>query len=130
MSRSTSVPLDLVATFLNAIFVCLFLIVAHILECLGHFSISCNPCSFCIISTIQILCCTKFNILLQNAQRPTDYSDDMDEDLLAPPANTLSKKQVNGTKSIMRPSRKTAEEHNKSRAKMLAVANAASKNGQ
>ena len=51
MSYSTTVPLDLVATFLNAIFVCLFLIVAHILECLGHFSISCNPCSFCIIST-------------------------------------------------------------------------------
>ena len=66
--------------------------------------------------------------MFQNAQRPNDYSDDMDEDLI--PANTLSKKQVNGTKSIMRPSRKTAEEHNKSRAKMLAVANAASKNGQ
>eukprot|EP00093_Oithona_nana_P007233 07233.XXX_367546_381427_1 [CDS] Oithona nana genome sequencing. len=64
----------------------------------------------------------------KNAQRPNDYSDDMDEDLLAPPANTLSKKQVNGTKSIMRPSRKTTEEHNKSRAKMMAVANLASKN--
>ena len=73
---------------------------------------------------------SNFNNVLQNAQRPNDYSDDMDEDLLAPPANTLSKKQVNGTKSIMRPSRKTTEEHNKSRAKMMAVANLASKNGQ
>ena len=65
----------------------------------------------------------------QNA-RPIDYSDDMDEDMITD--NTLSKKQLamsNGTKSIMRPSRKSAEEHSKSRAKMLAVANAASKNG-
>ena len=52
-------------------------------------------------------------------------------------ANTLSKKQAsNGghtntaTKSIMRPSRKTNEENHKSRAKMLAVANSASKNGK
>lgn len=54
----------------------------------------------------------------------------MDEDLITT-ANTLSKKQ-NGTatKSIMRPSRKSAEEHNKSRAKMMAAANAASKNGK
>ncbi len=54
----------------------------------------------------------------------------MDEDMITD--NTLSKKQLamsNGTKSIMRPSRKSAEEHSKSRAKMLAVANAASKNG-
>jgi hypothetical protein len=53
----------------------------------------------------------------------------MDEDMITD--NTLSKKQMamsNGTKSIMRPSRKSAEEHSKSRAKMLAVANAASKN--
>ena len=52
-------------------------------------------------------------------------------------SQTLSKKQaVNGnntntaTKSIMRPSRKTTDEHHKSRAKMLAVANSASKNGE
>ena len=55
----------------------------------------------------------------------------MDEDLMT--ANTLKKNANNGnnpgTKSIMRPSRKTAEEHHKSRAKMLAVANQASKNG-
>merc|ERR1711997_387700 len=50
-------------------------------------------------------------------------------------SQTLSKKQAaNGgntntaTKSIMRPSRKTTDEHHKSRAKMLAVANSASKN--
>ena len=61
--------------------------------------------------------------------RQMDYSDDMDEEL----AHTLSKKHHGnpnpGTKSIMRPSRKTTEEHHKSRAKMLAVANSASKNG-
>jgi len=60
--------------------------------------------------------------------RQMDYSDDMDEEL----AHTLSKKHHGnpnpGTKSIMRPSRKTTEEHHKSRAKMLAVANSASKN--
>ena len=52
---------------------------------------------------------------LQNA-RHAEYSDDMEEELNS---RTLPKKQ-NGeraTKSIMRPSRKTAEE--KSRAKML-----------
>ena len=69
-------------------------------------------------------------MLFQHA-RPMDYSDDMDEDLMT--ANTLKKNANNGnnpgTKSIMRPSRKTAEEHHKSRAKMLAVANQASKNG-
>jgi len=66
--------------------------------------------------------------------RPVDYSDDMDESDMTM-ANTLSKKQaVNGgntntaTKSIMRPSRKTTDEHHKNRAKMLAVANSASKN--
>lgn len=59
--------------------------------------------------------------------RPMDYSDDMDEDMITD--NTLSKKHLNnGTKSIMRPSRKTVEEQSKSRAKMMAVANAASKN--
>merc|ERR1712038_599070 len=53
----------------------------------------------------------------------------MDEDVAMTMANTLSKKvNGNGTKSIMRPGRKTAEEHNKSRAKMYAVANAATKN--
>lgn len=68
--------------------------------------------------------------------RPIDYSDDMDEsDMTIANSQTLSKKQaVNGnntntaTKSIMRPSRKTTDEHHKSRAKMLAVANSASKN--
>ena len=60
-----------------------------------------------------------------------DYSDDMDEDVAMTMANTLSKKvNGNGTKSIMRPSRKTTDEHHKSRAKMLAVANSASKNGE
>jgi len=66
--------------------------------------------------------------------RPVEYSDDMDESDMTT-ANTLSKKQaVNGgntntaTKSIMRPSRKTNEENHRSRAKMLAVANSASKN--
>ena len=62
----------------------------------------------------------------------------MDEsDMTIANSQTLSKKQaVNGnntntaTKSIMRPSRKTTDEHHKSRAKMLAVANSASKNGE
>ena len=59
----------------------------------------------------------------------------MDDSEMTTSANTLSKKQaVNGTntatKSIMRPSRKTTDEHHKSRAKMLAVANSASKNGE
>ena len=52
---------------------------------------------------------------MQNA-RQADYSDDMDEEL-AMATTTLPKKQTGATKSIMRPSRKTAEE--KSRAKML-----------
>ena len=67
--------------------------------------------------------------MLQNA-RPIDYSDDMDEDMITD--NTLSKKHQasSATKSIMRPSRKTTDEHNRNRAKMLAVANAASKNGK
>jgi hypothetical protein len=75
-------------------------------------------------------------VSLQNA-RPIDYSDDMDESDMTINNQTLSKKQaVNGnntntaTKSIMRPSRKTTDEHHKSRAKMLAVANSASKNGE
>ena len=60
-----------------------------------------------------------------------DYSDDMDEEGIMATTTTLSKKvNGDGTKSIMRPSRKTAEEHNKSRAKMYAVANAATKNGE
>jgi hypothetical protein len=64
-----------------------------------------------------------------------DYSDDMDEPdhMMNMHANTLSKKQAHncnggnsdGTKSIMRPSRKSVEEHNKNRAKLIAAANAA-----
>jgi hypothetical protein len=61
--------------------------------------------------------------------RPMDYSDDMDEEGIMATTTTLSKKvNGDGTKSIMRPSRKTAEDMHKSRAKMYAVANAATKN--
>ena len=86
-----------------------------------------------MVNSIRLTYFCMFSSKLQNA-RPVDYSDDMEESDMTT-GNTLSKKQASGntntaTKSIMRPSRKTNEEHHKSRAKMLAVANSASKNGK